>query len=215
MTTSPFRRKALVLLAIVLAVVAGVVVWKKAVRPYVIAKNFGVVVPGQIYRSGELSTTMLRKVVEENGIRTIVDLGAFAEGSADDRREQRTADALNVVRYRLPLNGDATGNPNYYVQALKLMTDPTKRPLLVHCNAGAERTGCTVILYRHLVEGKPIAEVFHEATEHRHNPGRNPNLLLVLADWGDRIAQAFRNDTLIPGTEPVPELRPIPALSGG
>lgn len=214
MTTRSRARTAWVLLSIVLAVALGAVVWRKAIKPYVIPKNFGVVVPGQIYRSGELTSAMLKKVVEENGIRTIVDLGAYAEGSADDRREQRTADSLNIVRYRLPLNGDATGNPNYYVQTLKLMTDPTKRPLLVHCNAGSERTSCAVMLYRHLVEEKPFAEVFHEATEHRHDPGRNPRLLLVIADWGEKIGQAFKAGAQVPGVDPVPELRPVPPLSG-
>lgn len=198
------------LLGGILAVVLGAVTWQKAIKPNVIPKNFGVVVPGQIYRSGELTPSTLQRVVQENGVRTILDLGTFPAGSPGDRREQRTAEALNVTRYRLDLNGDATGNPNYYVQALRLMNDPAKRPLLVHCGAGAERTGCAVILYRYVIEGKPIGEVYHEAFEHRHDPARNPKLRQVLDEWGEKIGQAFRSGGQIPGIDPAPELRPAP-----
>jgi protein tyrosine/serine phosphatase len=42
---------------------------------------------------------------------------------------------------------------------LALLDDSRSLPILVHCNAGAERTGCAVILYRHVVHGKAIDDV--------------------------------------------------------
>jgi protein tyrosine/serine phosphatase len=211
MATKPLSRSGHVLLGTVLAVLLGALAWQKAIKPNVIPKNFGVVVPGQIYRSGELTPSTLRKVVEENQIRTILDLGTFTEGSAGDRREQATAHALGVVRYRFSLNGDATGNPNFYVQALQLMNDPAKRPILVHCGAGSERTGCVVILYRNIIEGKAIDDVYTEALEYRHRPERNPRLRQVLDEWGSKIQRAFESGTQIPGIDPAPDLKPVPA----
>lgn len=205
---APSRSPRILLIAAV-ALVVGWFVWDNSIKPNLFPKNFGVVVAGQIYRSGELTPAAFRKVVQENAIKTVVDLGTWPEGSDGDRREQRSAEALGVTRYRFSLSGDGTGNPNYYVQTLRLMNDPARRPILVHCGAGSERTGCAVILYRHLVEGKPIAEAFPEATEHRHNPGRNPKMLIMLAEWGDAIARAFRDGGQIPGVAPAPEAAPV------
>ncbi len=197
--------------AAAIAVVAGVGVWKRAVRPNLFPKNFGVVEAGQIYRSGELSPEAMRRVVSEHGIRTVVDLGAHKDDPVSDRREQRTCDALGVTRYAMRLEGDSTGNPNYYVQALRLMSDPEKRPVLVHCNAGAERTGCAVILYRHFVQGKGIEEVYPETFEYRHSDERNPKLRETLNKWGEKIGAAFRDGGLIsePGVGPLDDPVPV------
>ncbi len=195
---------------VVAAVFAGVFLWRHAVRPHVLAKNFGVVVPGQIYRSGELSAASMERVIETHGVRTVIDLGTHEPGSADERREQRVCDVLGVERHRMQLSGDATGDPNYYVEALRIMSDPSKRPVLVHCGAGSERTSCAVILYRHIIEGKAIDDVYHEAYDHKHRDARNPHLRAVLNEWTDEIGAAYRDGRRIPFGEAARE----PAFAG-
>ncbi len=211
------RVSRLVLLGLLVAL-AGAWFWRYAVRDHVIPKRFGEVAAGKVYRSGKLTPAALKGVAEEHGIRTIVDLGAYELGSAEDRRAQRTAEALGLTRYRLDLIGDATGNPNYYVQALELMTDPARQPVLVHCGAGTERTGCAVLLYRHIVEGEPIGrpyedEEFKEAVRAGHSPRRNPHLREVVEQWADDIARAFREKGQIDGAPPLPPARPVGAGS--
>jgi len=191
--------------AAILAVFACVGLWKRAIRPNLFPKNFGEVVPGQVYRSGELSPGAMRRVVAEHGIRTVIDFGAFEPGSAGEARERRVCDVLGVTRYEMRLWGDATGNPNYYVEALRMMADPVKRPILVHCSAGSERTSCAVILYRHVVEGKAIDDVYHEAFDYKHRDDRNPKLREMLERWSDKIGAAYRDGGQIPGEEPVPD----------
>lgn len=199
-----------------LAIAAALGAWKRLIRPNLFPKNFGVVEAGQVYRSGELTPEAMRKVVTQNGVRTVLDLGAHKDDPVSDCREQRTCDALGVTRYRMSLEGDSTGNPNYYVQALRLMSDPSKRPILVHCNAGAERTGCAVILYRHFVQGRAIEEVYPEAFEYRHSDERNPKLRQTLNDWAEKIGEAYARGGLIsgPGVDPLPEPAPV-SPSGG
>ncbi|MCC6428600.1 MAG: tyrosine-protein phosphatase [Phycisphaerales bacterium] len=192
------------LVAIVIVIAGSMfAAWSNA-RP----KNFGIVDEGKIYRSGELTPAALGRVASQYHIRTIVDLGAYEPGSAEEARMQRTADALGLTRYVLRLEGDATGNPNNYVHALKLMNDPGKQPVLVHCSAGAQRTGCLVMLHRHIVQGRPYGEVFHEAIRHRHEAADNPYLLLMLAEWSEKIAEAYRTGSQIPGVEPIPAPTP-------
>lgn len=177
-----------------------------------IPKNFGIVDEGKIYRSGELTPAAMERVFREHRIKTVIDLGAFEPGSGEEARAERIAKAMGVTRYAMRLEGDATGNPNYYVQALRIMNDPANQPVLVHCSAGTQRTGCLVMLHRHIIEGKSYDSVFHEAVEHRHDPRDNPHLLLMLAEWSDRIAESYRTGAPIRGVEP---LAPVKAGGAG
>lgn len=193
-----------------IALIAALAVWfyVGGVRPNLFPKNFGVVDQGRLYRAGELSTAAMRRVVEQYRIRTIVDLGAAAEGSRDDQRAAVVADALGVERYRFHLHGDSTGNPNNYVQALAIMTDPAKQPVLVHCGAGSERTGCAVVLYRAAVQRKSVPESFPETFEFKHRDEQNPWLRKMLDTWGIKILRAHAAGVQIPDAEQLPA--PVP-----
>lgn len=193
-------------LALAAAVAGAGVLWAEGVWPHVAPKNFGVVhvergVEGgagggegrrQVYRSGELTVAATAKLVERYGIRTIVDLGAHEPGTPEERIAQKTAEALGVRRYRLDLEGDATGDPNEYVKALRILTDPEAQPVLVHCAAGAERTGCIAALYRQVEQGWDDDLAYAETKNYGHSGERNPRLRHVLDFYGDAIIQAFR-----------------------
>jgi hypothetical protein len=79
------------------------------------------------------------------------------------------------------------------------MTDPSKQPVLVHCSAGSERTSGCVLLYRKIVQGKPIESQWHEAYEHRHDPKDNPHLKAYLDEWAPKIEAAFKAGQLVEG----------------
>ncbi len=196
------------------ALIAGAVallIWfyVEQVHEDLFPKRFHTVVEGQIYRSGKLTTAAMTKVVRQHDIRTVVDFGAYPLGSKEDQLQQAIADSLGTVRYRFDLHGDATGNPNAYIHALRLMTDPANHPILVHCGAGTERTGCVVILYRHLVEGVPVAEGYKEASSIGHSGRRNPHLMDVLNTWTDPITEAWASGGDVPGAEPLPTPAPV------
>lgn len=176
----------------------GGVGYRHVIEPDLVPKNAGVVVPGAIYRSGELTPAATRQVVERHGIRTIIDFGAHEPGSSEEVRAQRVAAALGVTRHRFNLGGDATGDPNEYVEAMRIALDPGNQPVLVHCAAGSERTGCFVILYRHHIEGVPIDEAYGEAMTHRHDPERNPRLRVVLERYAEAVGYSLKTGERIP-----------------
>lgn len=186
------------------------------VRDNLFPKNFGVVEAGKVYRSGQLTPAAFRDVVEENGIRTIIDLGSALrpDGSSDhaevERRNREVASALGVTRYRFDLLGDSTGNPNEYVQALRIMMDPAAQPVLVHCGAGSERTGAAVAIYRHLTGGVPLEAAYEEARSFKHDPRRNPKLKAYLDRYAEAIVRALRQGGLVPGEASVPAPEPTP-----
>lgn len=169
------------------------------VRPNLVPKNFGAVVDGAVYRSGELTPAATRRVVETHKIKTIVDLGAYDHHPELERVAQRTADALSVERHVLRLEGDGRGNPNAYVAALRIIADPAKRPVLVHCSAGSQRTSACIMLYRSYFEGKPFDDTLHEAIAHKHDPGDNTVMRPWLDEHAELIYHALRDGTWIDG----------------
>lgn len=163
----------------------------EGVVPNLVPKNFGTVEPGVLYRSGGLTTVAFKSVVDKHAIRTVVDLGGFDTDPAADRRAQRAAEAMGVTRIVLPLSGDATGDPNRYVEALRIMSDPASQPVLVHCSAGAQRTGCAVALFRSVIEGWDDETALREAEDFRHDPKDNPRLREMFFTWRDEIENAL------------------------
>ena len=196
------NRGGLLKIIIIIALVGGVIYGIKITRYQFIARNFGVVEPNQIYRSGRLTPRMLRKVIADNNIKTILDLGAYQLGSKGEANEQAIADELGVKRVRFELSGDGTGNPNYYVQALRMMQDERTYPLLVHCAAGAQRASGAVLLFRHIVQGVDIADAYQETFNYKHKPDEW-QLLAYIAQYQQKIANSLLTGEQIPGFEPI------------
>lgn len=188
-----------VLLA-VLVLVAGACFYRAALRDALFPKRFGVVEEGKIYRSGGLSPSGFASVVESKHIKTIVDLGAFDNDPEGEQAAARTAKALGVARYTFRLQGDGTGDPRDYIEALSLISNPAHQPVLVHCSAGTQRTGACVMLYRRIFQGVPFERSLEEAKRYGHDPADNPKLMTYLADHGPSIEQAVKART--PGAQP-------------
>jgi protein tyrosine/serine phosphatase len=186
---------------VIAMIVGGAVLWHKVLREQFFPKNFGVVEAGEIYRSGQLTPRMLREVCQERGIRTIIDLDGAEPQRPEKQIEQAVADEMGVKRYAFSMVGDGTGDPAGFAQVVRLMADPENQPVLVHCAAGAQRTSTAVILYRHLEQGEPIAEVYPESFEYKHKPDEWV-LLAYLADHLDAIRTAYDASQLVEDLAP-------------
>lgn len=196
-----FCRNAIVIVGVV---ALGALAWVHVLEPNLNPKNFGVVTQGRIYRSGDLTPGAIESIVNDHCVRTVVDLGAHHPGSPGEQREQQTLDALGIERVSLRLFGDAQGDPNEYVKALRVMTDPERGPVLVHCAAGAQRTGAAVALYRMLIEGTSLDDAMLEAQQYRHDPVDNPHLREMLVRWAEPIRQSLESGEPIPYDGPTP-----------
>lgn len=174
------------------------------VIPNVRPKNFDVVEPGKVYRSGVLTSAAMKKVVEENEIKLVIDLGAHHAGSKSEEREAQAVKVLGVDRVQLRLFGDGTGDPNEYVEALRLMK-ATEGAALVHCAAGAQRTGVAVVLYRMIEDGWTMETALAEAERYGHDPQDNTALRPYLERWAEPIMVSLRTGEPIPYDGPTPE----------
>ncbi|MEO1277871.1 MAG: tyrosine-protein phosphatase [Planctomycetota bacterium] len=192
----PSKKGKIIAVVILLAFAAGLIWYVDEGHEIFWPKRWGVVQEGAIYRSGEPTPNATRRVVRSMGIKTIIDLGAHTQGSDEERTAQAVADELGVTRYRFTLIGDATGDPNDYVMALRIMNDPAHQPVWVHCAAGSERTGCLIALQRTINDGWDVDRAYNETHVYDHDD--NPYLRPMLETWLPQIRSAYTEGGIIP-----------------
>jgi protein tyrosine/serine phosphatase len=141
---------------VVPAIVIGLAIWAwfGIIRYNILPKRFGVVVPGHIYRSGQISAPIIKKILTKHNIRVIIDLTSNDPNDHDKLTEEKTAAELNIKVLRFPMSGNGTGDVNDYADAVIAIANAEKQnlPVLVHCAAGAMRTGGVIATYRLLVQ---------------------------------------------------------------
>ncbi len=158
-----------------LAAVALAAVDIDSIRP----KRWREVVPGRLYRSGQLHQALVESVLKRHNIRLIIDFTERREGDAAQEAELAAAARLGIRHVRLPLDGWGTGRIEHYASALTAMRTAvlSGEPCLVHCAAGSERTGAAVAFYRILFEGVEPWRAVQEMRSCGMRPHRNRKLL--------------------------------------
>lgn len=194
---------------VVLLVVGTVWVWEDVVKDRVLPKRFGVVKEGQIYRSGQISSSLVKKTLVKYNIGVIVSLGDSSD-NVDTNAEKQVAAELCIERLVFPLSGNGTGDINNYAKAIAAICEAQKKrkPVLVHCAAGAQRTGGVIAAYQLLVEKKDVSFVLHEMICYGWNPKRNTYLLPYLNSHIEELAMLLKHMGVI---EDVPA--PLPQMS--
>ena len=204
------RKIGVLISAIVLLVIGGLIAWNNGVRDGIFPKNFGVVEPGQLYRSGQISHWQIEPALKNNGIKVIVALSGHGGKQADLDAELKAVNELGIDREVFPLGGDGTGQIEQYALAIAAIHKAKKegKPVLVHCIAGAQRTGGVIATYEMLVEKKSPAEAFEQMRKYGHDPTANPHLLEYLNDHMGELAKKLVDRGVI---DRVPD--PLPVLS--
>jgi protein tyrosine/serine phosphatase len=129
--------------------------------------NLDVVVPNQIYRSGQPADDQRADLLRELNLRTVLSLRE-TNAPPDVLAAEADACARHGVRLvNVPMPGDGLGDFEAYDRALALLTDPETRPVLVHCARGSYRTGGVIAAYRLLIQGWSEADALSEMRAHR------------------------------------------------
>ena len=166
----------------------AVFVWDEFLKAHFIAKRFETVVPGRIYRSGQISKWLIEGVVQKYGIRAIVDLNHRVPEDEHQNVEVAVADKLGIDHIRCPLGGAGTGNVDSYVKAVHAIvrSEQEGKPVLVHCTAGAQRTSGVLACFRILVRQEDPEAVYDDMRRFRAN---SPRLIGYLDENLPEIAE--------------------------
>lgn len=123
--------------------------------------NYGAVLPGCIYRSSypeEKNYGFLKDV----GIKTILTL--VPEPLSPEYQDFMKDAGIQHFHVHIKANkGEVRVESCEMSRALRLIMDRTNHPILVHCNKGKHRTGCTIACFRRILGLDPetIRDEYH------------------------------------------------------
>lgn len=205
------RRKFWIVSVVILLILGSGVALFEAFKYEFTPKRFGVVDPGLVYRSGQISPRMIEPTLRKHGIRTVIDLQGLANGPVAERdAEQAAVRALGIDYHQYGLSGNGTGPIVRYADALQTLvaSERAGRPVLVHCAAGTQRTGVAIAFYRVLVEKRPPAEAYAEMAEYQWSAKKDAIALDYINSHMGELAQLLVSRGVIDTVpEPLPQLK--------
>jgi protein tyrosine phosphatase (PTP) superfamily phosphohydrolase (DUF442 family) len=110
----------------------------------------------KLYRGDQPSPEGMRNL-KDLGLKTIINLRSF-HSDRDEIGGTGLAYEHIYMKAWHPEEEDV-------VRFLKIVTDPRRAPVLVHCQHGADRTGTVIAVYRIAVQGWSKAEAIREMTQ--------------------------------------------------
>ena len=155
---SAFRRtKPLRLMAYLLAVCGTSLALYTAILQW--RGNFHPVIPGELYRSAQPSPDRIAAYQQQFGIKTIVNLRGGKKGKAWYDDELAVTRRLSIVHVDYRMSSSHEFSQKKAAELLAILRTAEK-PILIHCQSGADRTGLVAALYI-----AQIAQLGEEAAE--------------------------------------------------
>lgn len=142
------------------------------------------------------------------GVKTVLDLSG---GSDESLLKDRSLKLVHVPMSAFGLRDDRV------LEALRVMTDPANRPMMIHCKHGADRTGALVALYRVVVQGwtkEKAVEEMNRGGYHHSSLWRNLDRYVMKADV-ERLRKALGVSAADPSAASAPVVAGLPAASSG
>jgi protein tyrosine phosphatase (PTP) superfamily phosphohydrolase (DUF442 family) len=131
------------------------------IGPAVLGENFRAVVSDRVYRSGRLSSEALEERIRRHGLESIINLtgeqedrGWFREEVEIAKRYSVALESVDLIPERLPSRPQLV--------ALIDHLEGLPEPILIHCNAGADRAGFASVLARMAKGGASFDEARSE-----------------------------------------------------
>jgi protein tyrosine/serine phosphatase len=116
--------------------------------------NFHPVTPGEAYRSAQMDRDELTYYLHKYKIRSVINLRGKNPGYSWYREELSTCRHLGVRHYNLGLS--AEHRPSLTdIRKLLIIFKTAPRPVLIHCESGADRSGLVAALWKIVVDGTP------------------------------------------------------------
>jgi len=176
----------ILILAAVAALAIGLSITAYKLRHFVFPKRFAEVVPGQLYRAGQMKEGPMRRTLDRYKIRTIVTMMKVNEEAPWQALERQIADERGIEIIRIPMNSNGVSAFREFEDLEKaaaiLEGKPVDgkvypHPVLLHCAAGVCRTGSSYAVWRMKYHGWDADRAIAEARSHgKIDPRMIPHL---------------------------------------
>lgn len=132
-----FSKRLLATLSLVI-LAAGLAYWS-------LRDNFHVVIPGTIYRSAQLSKPELLQTIHDYKLRTILNLRGNNPKQTWYQQEMAVINNVHIQHFNIALNSTKLPSHAQLVRLVDILQTAPK-PLLLHCEGGADRAGLASVI---------------------------------------------------------------------
>ncbi|MAT49739.1 MAG: hypothetical protein CMK32_00940 [Porticoccaceae bacterium] len=181
--------------------------WKTSLCHFFTVRRFAAVIPGHLYRSGQISRFHIRRVLRRHRIRAVIDLTSASPGDCHKRVESAAITKAGIIGYRFPMRGNGTGELSMVADAVTALHRHlvSEQPVLVHCAAGVQRTGHVLSAYLLLVAGADPTAVYQYMERFGWEPSRSSKWPAQLNENMRALAEILVERRVIPS---MPEYLP-------
>ncbi|MCL5260633.1 MAG: tyrosine-protein phosphatase [Gammaproteobacteria bacterium] len=127
--------------------------------------NFHVVIKNKVYRSAQLRPKKLEHYIQTLGLKSIINLRDDAERDPNYKKEREIAEKYHLLYINVRLSSQKLPDLSYLKQLVKII-DTAPKPTLIHCKAGADRTGLAAAISILLEDGQSVDEVEDQMSWH-------------------------------------------------
>lgn len=170
----------------------GVVCAALALVTWMEPKRFGVVDGGRLYRSGLITPGHLVRLKRDYGVTRVI---SFLDPEAPESlAEQQACRSLGIEYQNVPMRGNGDSTPSDRARILELLSEEAG-PTVMHCAAGANRTGLATGLYRIEFQDWPFDRVITELRKYGfENKPKHANMREALMQAASRTHGAGQED---------------------
>ncbi len=149
-------------------------------------QNFHEVVPGEVFRSAQLSGSELKRKTLRHDLRSIINLRQPRSGEDWYQEEMAAVSDLGITHHTI---GMFQGSPRIdQIMELHDLIKTVERPFLVHCRAGADRTGLASVMTL-LLEGESDLDLVQQQVTWKYGAVRDDSMGKVfLAEYRGWLA---------------------------
>jgi undecaprenyl-diphosphatase len=122
--------------------------------------NFHAIEKGKAYRSATMGPKSLARRIRKHGIDIVIILRALNNRERWWRREAGVLKRLGIQMYNVPLSAQKLPSAENVRKLITIMDHASKenKRVLIHCHAGADRTGMVAALWQVTQQGFSPAE---------------------------------------------------------
>lgn len=159
------RVPVLIALTLLATVWLAQILWAGGMKDRYIPKGFEEVVPGRLYRSGQISRWLIDDVLKENKIGIIIYFN-HNEEKKNRHREKELDVAWNyrIAYTDLPMPDHGMGDIHRYAEAMAVINhyDGLNQPVLMHDESGTRAVSIAVAFYRMFMQRWKTEDVVRE-----------------------------------------------------
>jgi len=166
--------------------------------------NFHVLENGRAYRSSQPTGDQLAWLVDQYGIKTVVNLRGPNDGKSWYDTERAVCDAMGIVLADHRMSSQELPQPDVLAAAINTF-ETAEYPLLIHCQSGSDRTGMMSGVYRVAIMGHSNMDAMQELAPAFFHFRSNKPCMDVLVEifeptdeWLQSYAETFDQLVCIP-----------------